>query len=176
MKPLILGVIFAAWRLAAADDTLAKAYEALKVKDYDRAIPAFLKAVEGSPARADTRKDLAYTYLKVGESEAARDQFGEAMRLDPADTHVTLEYAFLCYESREDAMVWKATARRIFDRLRKQGNAEAERAFQNVDRPLAEGIDRWSQALELGTDSFSANYELAQLAEQRDQPGLAAEH
>ena len=176
MKSLILGVVFAAWCFGAADDTLAKAYEALKVKDYDRAIPAFLQAVAASPARADIRKDLAYTYLKVGEPEAARGQFSEAMRLDPADTHVALEYAFLCYESRGDAMVWKATARRIFDRLRKQDNAEAERAFQNIDRPLAEGIERWTQALELGTDSFSANYELAQLAEQRDQLSLAAEH
>lgn len=176
MKSLILGVIFAAWCLAAADDTLAKAYEALKVKDYDRAIPAFLASVAAHPTRADIRKDLAYTYLKVGEAEAARDQFGEAMRLDPADAHVALEYAFLCYESRGDAVVWKVTARRIFDRLRKQGNAEAERAFQNIDRPLEEGIRRWTRALELGTDSFSANYELAQLAEQRDQPDLAAEH
>ena len=176
MKSLILGVIFAAWGLAAADDTLAKAYEALKAKDYDQAIPAFLKSVAASPTRADVRKDLAYTYLKVGESEAARDQFGEAMRLDPSDTHVALEYAFLCYESRGDAVVWKATARRIFDRLRKQGNSEAERAFQNIDRPLEEGIARWTKALELGTDNFSANYELAQLAEQRDQLSLSAEH
>ena len=88
MKSLILGVILAAARLAAADDTLAKAYDALKGKDYDRAIPAFLRAVKVSPARADIRKDLAYTYLKIGESESARDQFGEAMKLDPSDTHV----------------------------------------------------------------------------------------
>src|ERR1035438_9316698 len=154
MKALVLAVLFAALSCGADSDPAVKAYEALKGKDYDVAIPAFLKAIAANPARANIRKDLAYTYLKVGEAEAARDQFGEAMRLDPADTHVTLEYAFLCYESREDAIVWKATARRIFDRLRKQGNAEAERAFQNVDRPLAEGIDRWSQALELGTDSL----------------------
>jgi tetratricopeptide (TPR) repeat protein len=176
MKSLILGVILAAWPLAAADDELNKAYQALKVKNYDRAIPAFLKAVAASPTRADIHQDLAYTYLKVGESEAARDQFGEAMRLLPSDTHIALEYAFLCYESRSDALVWKATARRIFDRLRKQGNAEAERAFQNIDRPLIEGIQRWTEALKLSPDSFSANYELAQLAEQRDQLDLAAEH
>src|ERR1700722_14642156 len=122
MKTLILVVFLAASSFGEVSDPLAKAYEALKAKDYDQAIPAFLQAVAASPARADIRKDLAYTYLKVGESEAARDQFGEAMRLDPADTHVALEYAFLCYESRGDAVVWKATARRIFDGLRKQGN------------------------------------------------------
>src|SRR5579862_7041816 len=115
MKSFILGVMLATGCLAA-DDTLAKAYEALKAKDYDRAIPAFLAAVAANPTKAAIRKDLAYTYLKVGESEAGRDQFGEAMRLDPADTHVALEYAFLCYESHADAVQWKVKARRIFDR------------------------------------------------------------
>lgn len=176
MKSLVLVVFLAASSLAEVSDPLAVAYEALKANDYDRAIPAFLNAVADHPRRADIRKDLAYTYLKVGESVAARDQFGEAMRLDPADSHVALEYAFLCYENREDSIVWKATARRIFDRLRKTGNVEAERAFQNIDRPLAEGIERWTRALKLGSDSFSVHYELAQLAEQRDQLDLAAAH
>ena len=176
MKTLILVVLLAASSFGEVSDPLAKAYEALKAKDYDQAIPAFLKAVAASPARVDIRKDLAYTYLKVGEPEAAREQFGEAMRLDPADSHVALEYAFLAYESREDAIQWKATARRVFDRLRKEGNAQAEQAFQNIDRPLGEGISRWTRALQIGTDNFSAHYELAQLAEQRDQLDLAAEH
>ena len=64
------------------------------------------------------------------------------MRLDPADTHVALEYAFLCYETRQ-----QAEARRTFDRLRQTGDPTAEQAFQNIDRPLAEGIARWTQAL-----------------------------
>lgn len=176
MKGLMLMLFLTASPLSGAPNPLATAYDALQARDYDRAVPAFLQAIAENPQRADIRKDLAYTYLKVGESEAARDQFGEAMRLDPADTHLALEYAFLCYESRDDAIVWKATARRIFDRLRKQGNAEAERAFQNIDRPLAEGIERWTKALRLAGESFSAHYELAQLAEQRDEPVVAAEH
>ena len=176
MKTITLLLLLAAASFGETPEPLAKAYEALKAKDYDRAIPVFVKALADNPQRADVRKDLAYTYLKVGESEAARDKFGEAMRLDPADTHVALEYAFLCYESRGDPIVWKATARRIFDQLRKKGNADAERAFQNIDRPLEEGIERWSRALKLGTDNSSVHYELAQLAEQRDQLDLAAEH
>src|SRR5229473_255950 len=63
-------------------------------------------------------KDLAYTYLKVGEPEAARDQFAAAMRLDPADFHVALEYAFLCNDTK-----MQAEARRVFDRIRKTGDA-----------------------------------------------------
>lgn len=180
MKAFVLGVLLASFAAAETTDPayapLSKAYAFLTVKDYDAAIPFFLEAITANPARPDVRKDLAYTYLKIGEAEAARDQFGEAMRLDPADTQVSLEFAFLCYESRFDANTWKATARRIFDRLRKQGNPTAEQAFQNVDRPLAAGIARWLRALELGTDNFAAHYDLAQLAEQRDQLDLAAEH
>jgi Tfp pilus assembly protein PilF len=176
MKAFVLTAFLTALGFGQASDPLAQAYVALKSKDYDRAITSFLRATVDNPRRADIRKDLAYTYLKVGEAEAARDQFGEAMKLDPADAHVAMEYAFLCYESRNDSVVWKATARRIFDSLRKQGNAQAEQAFQNIDRPLSEGIDRWMGALKLGHESFSAHYELAQLAEQRDQLDLAAEH
>src|SRR5258708_25477560 len=79
-----------------ADSTLSHAYEALKARHYEQAISFFLTGIEAAPARPSIRKDLAYTYLKVGENEAALEQFGEAMRLDPNDFHAALEYAFLC--------------------------------------------------------------------------------
>lgn len=150
---------------------LQQAYDSLREKNYDRAIAEFRQAIELAPNRVAIRKDLAYALLKVGENEAARDQFAEAMRLDPADQHVALEYAFLCYETKQQAV-----ARRIFDRIRKTGNSTAEDAFQNIDRPLAEGIARWQKALEMSPDNFSAHQELATLAEQRDELELAAEH
>jgi Flp pilus assembly protein TadD len=150
---------------------LEQAYDALRQKSYDQAITGFERAIALAPDRASIRKDLAYALLKIGENEAARDQFAEAMRLDPADEHVALEYAFLCYETKQQAV-----ARRTFDRIRKNGNPTAEQAFQNIDRPLAEGIARWRQALEISPDNFSAHQELARLAEQRDELELAAEH
>jgi Tfp pilus assembly protein PilF len=158
-----------------AYEPLNKAYEALRARGYDDAIALFVKAIEAAPARPAVRKDLAYTYLKIGENTAARDQFREAMLLDPKDFHVALEYAFLCNETKEQAQ-----ARRVFDRVRHTGDPEsratAERAFQNIDRPLAEGIARWTQAIQLGADNFSAHFELATLAEQRDELELAAQH
>jgi Tfp pilus assembly protein PilF len=163
--------------LTAAQNTdpayqpLERAFEALRQKNYDVAIQGFEQAISLAPARASIRKDLAYTLLKVGENESARDQFAEAIRIDPADQHVALEYAFLCYETRQ-----QATARRIFDRIRKTGDATAEQAFQNIDQPLADGIARWTKALDLSPDNFSAHQELATLAEQRDELELAAEH
>ena len=150
---------------------LQHAYDTLQNKEYDQAISAFRQATELAPNRASIRKDLAYTLLKIGENEAARDEFAEAMRLDPTDQHVALEYAFLCYETRH-----QTEARRIFDRIRKTGDTTAEQAFQNIDQPLAEGIARWRKALETSPDNFSAHQELAALAEQRDELELAAEH
>ena len=93
------------------------------------------------------------------------------MLLEPDDIQVALEYAFLCYETKEQAQ-----ARRIFDRIRKLGNTTAEQAYQNIDAPLAAGIERWQAAIAMGGGTFSAHFELATLAEQRDQLELAAEH
>ncbi len=158
-----------------AYEPLRQAYEALQNKQYDRAIESFQQAILAAPARPAIRKDLAYVYLKVGESEAARDQFAAAMRLDSADFHVALEYAFLCNENK-----MQAEARRVFDRVRKAGDAAsrvtAEQAFENIDQPLASGIERWKKALQLAPESFTAHFELAGLAEQRDELALAAEH
>ena len=155
----------------AAFQQLDRAYAGLRSSDYDVAVPAFLAAIATAPARAGIRKDLAYTYLKIGEPVLARDQFREAMRLDPNDTAAALEYAFLCYETR-----LQAEARRVFDRLRRAGNATAEQAFHNIDDPLAAGIERWTKAIDMGADNFSGHFELATLAEQRDDLALAATH
>ena len=132
-----------------------------------------------SPQRADIRKNLAYTFLKTGDTESARDEFGEAMRTDPADFHVALEYAFLCYEAKDDAPARKAEARRIFAAVRDNGDPEsrvtAAAAFRNIDNPLRDAIERWKQALAtLRAPTFSAHYELAGLAEQHDEFLLAA--
>src|SRR6185436_16062435 len=156
---------------ASAFPILEKAYEALRARDYDRAIIAFAQALTLEPTRASIHKDLAYTLLKTGETEAAREHFGEAARLDPADDHVALEYAFLCHETKQTAV-----ARRIFDRVRKHGNATAAAAFENIDRPLREGIARWTQAVAIDPANFSGHEELARLADQRDEFALAAEH
>jgi Tfp pilus assembly protein PilF len=154
---------------------LAAAYSALKAKNYDVAIARFGEAIAAAPQRVATHKDLAYTLLKIGENEQARDEFAEAWRLDPADSHTGLEYAFLCFETKR-----QAEARRVFDKIRNEPNPEArataEIAFQNIDRPLVEGIARWKRAVGLTPDNFSGHEELARLAEQRDEIALAAEH
>jgi Tfp pilus assembly protein PilF len=179
--PVPKRILFLAFAAAAFSQTpraaldpayteLDQAYRALKAKEYEHAIAGFERAIALVPDRPSVRKDLAYTLLKVGETAAARDQFAEAMRLDPGDDQVALEYAFLCYETRQEVI-----ARRIFDRYRKS-SVTAAQAFENIDRPLREGIERWKQALGVSPDNFSGHQELARLAEQRDELPLAAEH
>ena len=177
-RALILALVSACAIAQTADPAyapLTAAFDALRARHYDDAVAAFERAIERAPERASIHKDLAYTLLKIGETERARDHFGEAMRLDAADDHVALEYAFLCFETKH-----RAVARRIFDRIRHspdpQSAATAEQAFQNIDRPLAEGIERWRKALAASPDNFSAHQELAQLAEDRDDWQLATEH
>jgi Tfp pilus assembly protein PilF len=152
------------------DPPLVQAYAALREKSYDAAVQFFLQELTEHPGTPQIHKDLAYTYLKIGENEAARDHFADASRIDPTDVTAALEYAFLCNDTKQQAL-----ARRIFDRLRKTGNKTAEQAFQNIDAPLAEGIDRWKKALDLSPNNFSAHEELARLAENRDDLKLAAD-
>ena len=158
--------------------SLAKAFDALRLRDYDAAVSSFRRAAILAPQRADIRKNLAYTLLKTGDTDSARDEFHEAMRIDPADFHVALEYAFLCFEARDDGPARRAEARRIFAGVRDRGDADscatAATAFQNIDEPLGAGIARWQLALATSKPTFSAHYELAQLAEQRDDAELAA--
>jgi len=168
---LVAGSLALAQGPDPAYEPLSRAYEALQARDYDTAIANFLKGVELAPGRGAIRKDLGYAYLKIGENELAREQFREAMRLEPADVQVAMEYAFLCYETKA-----QAEARRIFDRIRQTGNTVAQQAFENIDGPLAAGISRWKEAIAKGADNFSAHFELATLAEQRDELELAAEH
>jgi len=172
MFRMCLTLLLLAGGLALAEapqDPLARAYEALRVRNYDTAIEGFLQAIQASPEKASIHKDLAYAYLKIGENELAREQFRIALEIEPADAHTAMEYAYLCYEGGEQAQ-----ARRIFDRLRRASNAAAAQAFHNVDVPLATGIARWKEAIRLGADNFSAHFELARLAEQRDELELAA--
>jgi tetratricopeptide (TPR) repeat protein len=159
---------------------LTQAYKLLAQKSYDDAIAAFRKGIHDDPRNAAAHKDLAYTLLKTGDNAEARDEFKAAIDINPHDETASLEYAFLCFETKRPV-----EARRTFDRLRTHGTSEATRqtaetAFENIDKPLAEGIARWKDAISklpdpMALSTYSAHWELAQLAEQRDNLPLAAE-
>lgn len=170
--------VLIAWLAAAPGFTgpvLNDAYGHLRARRFEEAIAGFERAISMAPVSANVHKDLAYMLLKTGETEAARENFREGMHIDPNDHHAALEFGFLAYETG-----LTAESRRVFDRVRKTGDPEsretAGRAYGNIDGPLVEGIARWKKALETGPPSFSVHYELAKLAEQRDDFALAASH
>jgi tetratricopeptide (TPR) repeat protein len=162
------------------EQDLVTAYKLLAEKKYDLAISAFQRGLAAQPKNIAARKDLAYASLKVGENAAARDQFQKVLLENPHDDDAALEYAFLCYDTRKPI-----EARRMFDRLRMHAltasaRATAQRAFENIDAPLRDGIARWQHALAISPNplaptTYSAHWELAQLAERRDELQLAAE-
>ncbi len=167
------------WGQTTGEADLSEAYRALASKNYDRAITLFRKSLIAGTPKASTHKDLAYTLLKTGENEEARDEFEAALRLDPADETAALEFAFLAYETKKPI-----EARRAFEKLRNSKNPQtretAEKAFENIDRPLGEGISRWKEALAKTAKPnelpmYSAHWELGQLAELRGEVQLAAE-
>lgn len=163
----------------AGQQELTQAYDALRAKDYDAAIDAFRKGIKLQPANASVHKDLAYTLLKAGDNAAARDEFQAALKLNPQDETAALEFAFLSFETKKPI-----EARRMFDKLRKNGataatRQTAEQAFQNIDQPLKASIARWTEAIARSPKPndltmFSAHWELAQTAELRDELTIAA--
>ena len=173
-------ILAAAAGTASAQKTgareLADAYKELAQKNYDAAIELFRVGLEKQPANAAAHKDLAYTLLKTGENADARDEFEAALKLNSRDETAALEYAFLAYETGE-----RIQSYRMFDALRQTGpaatRATAASAFENIDKPLREGIARWEHILANaanGVDLFGTHAELARLAEERDDLPLAA--
>jgi Tfp pilus assembly protein PilF len=157
-------------------DSAHRAYEALRAKDYAQAIAGFRDALAADPAQTAWRKDLAYTLLRAGEREQARDEFEIVLKSAPGDHQTALEYAFLCFETKRET-----AARRTFLRLSTEGatpeiRQTASQAFKNIDRPLQEGIRRWQANLAADPHQWSSHEELAGLAEKRDELALAAKH
>ena len=157
-----------------AGDPGDAAYSALRAGNLDCAVAMFRSAIETRPDAAHLRKDLAYTLLKTGERDEARDQFAEALRIDANDEQSSLEFGFLCFETKRPV-----EARRMFLRWKSSGSDRTRKtaaaAFENIDRPLREGIERWQAAVTAAPEQWTAHEELARLAEERDELSLAGE-
>src|SRR5574341_373177 len=100
-----------------------------------------------APRRAAVRKELGYAYLKVGETQSAREVFEQVLILEPQDFQAALELAFLCHETGQEAR-----ALELLHRVRRSGDTEsrktAEEAFARVDGALRKAIERWAAAVE----------------------------
>ena len=159
----------------AAYALVGQAYAALAEKDFEAAIHLLRDAVDAAPHRASIRKELGYAYLKIGETEWAREMFEQVTRLDPTDDQATLELAFLNYETGR-----RARALELFKGVKDSADSDwrgtAENAFNRIDKELRVAIDRWSEAVRLDPANWSAQLELAKLYENHLQPEKAARH
>jgi Tfp pilus assembly protein PilF len=154
---------------------LDEAYTALRERRLEDAARRFELGLKEKPDHLLARKDYAYTLLRLGETQTARDQFGIVFEVDPKDWTSALEYGFLCHETQK-----RAEARRVFNRVRREADGPpretAERAFASVDGQLEAGIKQWLEASRQRPEADSVHEELARLAEERDELELAEKH
>jgi Flp pilus assembly protein TadD len=131
-----------------------------------------VEASKLAPQRASIHKELGYVYLRMGETEAAKQMFERAWDLDSGDERIALELAFLCHETQEEARAFE-----LFRLLSASEDAEvrqtARTAFENVDGELRRAIERWSQAAEREPGNRSVQLELAALLEKHGEPAEA---
>lgn len=88
------------WLWLLMISTADPAYLALREGRLDDAVALFQLAVWQQPEHVHLRKDLAYTLLRTGERERARDEFEAALRRQPGDSAAELEYAFICWDAQ----------------------------------------------------------------------------
>lgn len=133
----------------AAYAELTAAYAALRRSELDAAAVRFVAALRLTPNRTDVRKELAYTYFRMGRNDLAREQFEAVIARDTIDATAALELAYLEYESPDPAI--RASAHAIFKRLRTSRDssirARATEAFRNVDGALADRLATLAPAL-----------------------------
>ena len=157
---------------------LAKAYAALRIRDYDAAVQCFERVLELTPARTDVRKNLAYTYFKIGRNELARRQFAEVVKRDSSDEASALELAYLDFEAPDPQV--KGEAFRLFRHLRQARDpairAHATEAYANADAALAERMKLWGEAMRQEPENNLMSEKYARAAEERGLVDLAEQY
>lgn len=99
-------------RQAEARRLFARAGKKAREGDYRRAEELYRKILDIDPAMADARRELAMTYMELGDVQAAKDQLVDALCLKPDDawSYVVLGNSYLKHDQDFDV------ARRFFTR------------------------------------------------------------
>ncbi len=145
----------------------------LEIDDLDRAIEQLEERSAAEPQRADLRKELAYAYLKTGESEQALQAFEGSLEADRANDHTALEIAFLSHETGQQGRAFE-----LFETLADSEDSavavNASATLEKLDDELSIEIERWKQEIERDPLNRSAQLELARLYEKHSEPEQAA--
>lgn len=178
LRLIVAGIAFAIslYSQRTAREALDAAYAHQQASRLAEAREDFEQAIALDGADSVARLDYAYLLLRVGATEAGRDQLKLLYTRQPEDERLALEYAYLCYETGR-----RSESFEVFLRL---GHAKDEKiraqATQTWDRLNAElltSIARWTEAAAKSPDSYSVHEELAHLLEDRnDWIAAAAEY
>ena len=123
---------------------LDAAYQHLQDARLGEARVAFEAALKVNPDQANARLDYGYLLLRMGETEQGRNEIKRVLLLRPGDERLSLEYAFLAYETGQ-----KAEAFEVFLRLtlaKDEGiRRQASETWVRLDRELKASIARWTE-------------------------------
>jgi tetratricopeptide (TPR) repeat protein len=150
---------------AAADPAypfLERAYRELKASNLDEAAAAFEQALKLAPDRIQAHKDLAFTYIKMGETAKVVGEFEVIERLDPRDFRNLLSLGFLYFETRREDR-----ALEMFERAAQSPDPEVRQTagerLAAIRRDYQAQIHRWEQAVQLNPGNVSTRLELGGL-------------
>ncbi|HTS70257.1 MAG TPA: tetratricopeptide repeat protein, partial [Terriglobia bacterium] len=155
-------------------EPMDKAYKALAVKDYDAAITDLQEAARIAPARTDIHKQLAYAYIRTGQTEPAIREFERVHELDPRDSMALLQLGYLYDRAMRDE-----EAAAIFVRLSSgpdpQSAKMARVALAALGDKYKEEISRLQSNLSSDPNNLEARKELGLILERIRRPQEAFE-
>src|SRR5258708_24187409 len=102
MHMVVLAVLLAIPQQDPAYTALNRAYEQLRLKQYDDAVASFRRVLELDPTRVAVYKEIAYTLQKMGETEQAVEAFEAYHRALPADYATIMELAYLYAQAQKE--------------------------------------------------------------------------
>ena len=175
---MAFGFLLAALLLAApqgdAYQVLNRAYEQLRLKQYDDAVAGFRRTLELDPSLLPVFKDLGYTLQKMGETEQAVEAFEAFHKAVPGDYQTIMELAYLYAQVQKEGRALEFF-RRAMNSPDPSQAALAREGFDNVERPILAEIQRWSGAIREDAANFDARESLAEAYARHGDAALAIE-
>ncbi len=139
---------------------LNRAYEQLRLKQYDDAVTGFRQALVLDPSQVQVYKDLAYTLQKMGETEQAVEAFEAYHKARPGDYQTILELAYLYVQVQKEERALEFF-RAVMNSPDRAQAVQARQGYQNVEAPILAEITRWNTAIQQEPQNFDARESLA---------------
>lgn len=157
-----------------ATSLLNNAYEDLRRKEYDAAIAKFRRVLAMDPKRAELHREIAYTCMKMGETEQAIEAFEAYERVRPGEPRNQIELAYLYHQTKREQQ-----ALELFRRVSRSKDvklaAQARQAYESLEAQMVAEIASGSQAVAADPASDGKRELLAEAYARHNEPGEAIE-